>query len=192
MVLNGTTAAVQCAATCKVHQAICSIMPVVICVAHKLKASWVAYCDLQSSSWTFATVITTKACCELPSISCLLCRYVVLSGTCHVRARPLKLPNSSAAADALTLPTSSEPTSVAAAVCNASSQSGSTPAAAAPVYSSVGSHSSVRRTTWEGAAFTPQEQAKLEAVNAVLDADKRKVCAQAGRQAGRQYNSLND
>jgi hypothetical protein len=38
-----------------------------------------------------------------------------------------------------------------------------------------GSGAGARRTTWEGVAFTAQEQAKLEAVKAALDANKQQV-----------------
>eukprot|EP00878_Enallax_costatus_P026151 GHUV01028035.1.p1 GENE.GHUV01028035.1~~GHUV01028035.1.p1 ORF type:complete len:176 (+),score=67.14 GHUV01028035.1:514-1041(+) len=97
-----------------------------------------------------------------------------MSGICHVRARPLKPAQHTAAADEPAPPTSAAPGTATTAAGNTSSQSGGIGAAGGPVYSSVGSHSSVRRTTWEGAAFTPQEQAKLEAVKAALDADKQK------------------
>jgi hypothetical protein len=44
-----------------------------------------------------------------------------------------------------------------------------------PMVGLRGSGAGARRTTWEGVAFTAQEQAKLKAVKAALDANKQQV-----------------
>jgi hypothetical protein len=111
--------------------------------------------------------------------------YVVLSGSCQVRARPLtdaaSHPQDAAAAAAAEFAVVAagaagsaqqqqqrRSTLEVAAVGGSSSGSG---AAAALRVSGAGA----RRTTWEGVAFTAQEQAKLEAVKAALDANKQQV-----------------
>jgi hypothetical protein len=108
--------------------------------------------------------------------------YVVLSGSCQVRARPLKdasLQETAAAASAaVAVQEGLQELQVAASSDQQQRQRRSTEEVAA--YGGVQHHvglrgNGARRTTWEGAAFTAQEQAKLEAVRAALDANKQQV-----------------
>lgn len=124
--------------------------------------------------------------------------YLVLSGSCQVRARPLRDLATITAANldagqhanaAAGLEATTERLQVAAGGAAAGyhpqrwstvepGTAGGTPVGA-PAASSGGvlqsSSSGVRRTTWEGAAFTAQEQAKLEATKAALEAHKYQV-----------------
>eukprot|EP00879_Flechtneria_rotunda_P022915 GHRR01024219.1.p3 GENE.GHRR01024219.1~~GHRR01024219.1.p3 ORF type:complete len:402 (+),score=184.58 GHRR01024219.1:5904-7109(+) len=144
--------------------------------------------------------------------------YVIMSGTCQVRARSLKTQNAVADDDAArqdnsviapgktladgaatvnsinaqgspsragssAVPASASPSrkatveGVAAAVSQAAASvaGNQMQPAAAGVLLKQSAIGAPQRTTWEGVAFTAQEQAKLEAVKATLAADKEQV-----------------
>jgi hypothetical protein len=118
--------------------------------------------------------------------------YVVLSGSCQVRARPLKdaaghAEATAAAAAAAAVQEGLQELQVAAAGSGQQQKRRSTVEVAAVCGPSNGggvglrgSGAGARRTTWEGVAFTAQEQAKLEAVKAALDANKQRVSREEG------------
>lgn len=121
--------------------------------------------------------------------------FVVLSGSCQVRARPLAEPGQAdtAAAAVAAVTEGLQGLQLAAGASGSGQQQHqqqqrrSTVEVAALGGSSSGGiglrgsgAAGARRTTWEGAAFTAQEQARLEAVKAALDANKQQVSSKRG------------
>jgi hypothetical protein len=117
--------------------------------------------------------------------------YVVVSGSLQVRARPLNPAGTAQPQpEALSLLPAQTGASAADAAAAAGSVGGTAPgrmratadAVCAGASSSgggarLGPMGSIRRTTWEGAAFTAKEQTKLNAVRTALEAEKLEVRA---------------
>ncbi|KAF8064564.1 hypothetical protein HT031_003364 [Scenedesmus sp. PABB004] len=108
--------------------------------------------------------------------------FVLLQGACEVRARPLApLPAGQPGAEPASDGGGCRVAAVNAAAARvdpqhaaggAATEHGAAMATPTPL--------GARRTTWEGAAFTAAEQARLEAVQAVLEADRASAAGQGG------------